>query len=117
MVLPKTVRTFIFSLSLLIFCMSNFVMATEYWIDVRTQEEFDAGHIDGAAHIPYEEVLLRIHEVTDNKDAVIHLYCRSGRRSGFAQEALSAHGFSNAINEGGYEDLLRARQDLLRAHQ
>lgn len=86
------------------------LMANEYWIDVRTAEEFNAGHIEGAAHIPYEDILTRIHEVTQDQDAVIYLYCRSGRRSGFAQEALQAHGYTNAINKGGYEDLLRAQQ-------
>lgn len=77
------------------------------WIDVRTSDEFNAGHIEGAAHIPYEEIALRISEVTTDKSAALHLYCRSGNRSGIAQQMLQAIGFSNAINEGGYEDLLR----------
>lgn len=77
------------------------------WIDVRTADEFNAGHINGAAHIPYEEIASRISEVTTDKHSVIHLYCRSGNRSGIAQQTLLTLGFSNAINEGGYEDLLR----------
>lgn len=86
-------------------------MSTNYftgiWIDVRTLDEFNAGHIAGAAHIPYEEIAQRIGEVTTDKNAVIHLYCRSGNRSGIAQQTLLAMGFGNALNEGGYEDLLK----------
>lgn len=85
-------------------------MSTNYftgiWIDVRTLDEFNAGHIEGATHIPYEEIALRIGEVTTDKNTVIHLYCRSGNRSGIAQQMLLAMGFNNAVNEGGYEGLL-----------
>lgn len=80
--------------------------AKEFWIDVRTSEEFNAGHLQAASHIPYEEIAARIGEVTNDKDAVIHLYCRSGRRSGVAMETLQAMGFKHAVNDGGYEDLL-----------
>ncbi len=86
--------------------MSSLTFANAIWIDVRTAEEFNAGHIEGAAHIPFEEIAIRISEVTTDKNATIHLYCRSGRRSGIAQETLQNLGFKNAINEGGYEDLL-----------
>lgn len=85
------------------------VMANDYWIDVRTTEEFNAGHIKGAAHIPFEEIAQRIGEVTTDKNATIHLYCRSGRRSGIAQETLQAMGFTDAVNEGGYEDLVKQK--------
>lgn len=86
--------------------MSQQVSANEYWIDVRTSDEFNAGHLQNSAHIPYEEIAARIGEVTNDKDAVIRLYCRSGRRSGVAMETLQSLGFKNAVNEGGYEDLL-----------
>ena len=77
----------------------------DFWIDVRTAEEFNAGHIQGSAHIPHEQIAQRISEVTTDKNATLHLYCRSGNRSGIAQQTLLALGFKNAINEGGYEDL------------
>ena len=77
-------------------------------IDVRTAEEFDSGHIEGAKHIPYEEIGVRIGELTDDKSRETVLYCRSGRRSGVAQKTLVDMGFENAINAGGYEEL-RAR--------
>lgn len=90
--------------------MSNLTFATDIWIDVRTTDEFNAGHIEGAAHIPYEEIAARIGEITSDKEAKIHLYCRSGNRSGIAQQTLQAMGFTNTVNEGGYEAILQ-RQD------
>ncbi len=85
-------------------------MANPIWIDVRTPDEYHAGHLQGAILIPYEEIAARIGEVTEDKQARIHLYCRTGRRSGIAQETLQALGFSDTHNEGGYDDLLQAGQ-------
>ncbi|MBK8188634.1 MAG: rhodanese-like domain-containing protein [Cellvibrio sp.] len=87
--------------------MSTQAFAKEFWIDVRTTDEFNAGHLQAASHIPYEEIAARISEVTQDKNDVIRLYCRSGRRSGVAMETLQSMGFKNAVNEGGYEDLLK----------
>jgi phage shock protein E len=91
----------------LLLIMSSLTLANDIWIDVRTTDEFNSGHIEGAAHIPYEEIAARISEVTTDKNARIHLYCRSGNRSGIAQQTLQAMGFNNAVNEGGYESLLQ----------
>ncbi len=108
--MPNTFyRLFITGLLLI---MSNLTLATDIWIDVRTTDEFNSGHIDGAVHIPYEEIAARITEVTTDKDATIHLYCRSGNRSGIAQQTLQTMGFTNTLNEGGYEQILiRQAQD------
>lgn len=95
----------------LLLMTSHSLMADEIWIDVRTTEEFNAGHLEGALHIPYEEIATRISEVTEDKQAVIHLYCRSGNRSGIAQQTLQTLGYTQAINEGGYEDLRRQRAE------
>lgn len=96
-----------FFLTGLLLIMSTLAYANEIWIDVRTADEFNSGHIQGAAHIPYEEIAARISEITTDKDATIHLYCRSGNRSGIAQQTLQGMGFKNAVNEGGYEMLLQ----------
>lgn len=79
--------------------------APEVWIDVRTQEEWDSGHLEYAYHIPHEEIAARIVEVTSDKNAAIHLYCRSGGRAGRAKTALEELGFTQVFNDGGYEDL------------
>lgn len=78
-----------------------------YWIDVRTAEEYAAGHVGQAVNIPYEEIAQRISEVTTEKDAEIYVYCRSGRRSGIAKAALDEAGFSRVVNAGGLEDALK----------
>ena len=86
--------------------MSTINLQEGIWIDVRTLEEFAAGTLQGSIHIPYEELPARIGEVTTDKDAYLRLYCRSGRRSGVAADALTQMGFTHVVNEGGYEDLL-----------
>ena len=77
-----------------------------HWIDVRSASEYEAGHVDGAVNIPHTEITGRIVEVTENRDATLYLYCRSGRRSGIAQAALEQAGFTGAVNVGGFEEAL-----------
>ena len=77
-------------------------------IDVRTPEEVAEGTIPGASNIGFEEIGQRIAEVAPDKDTPIVLYCRSGRRSGIAQDSLQALGYSQVINGGGYLDLKTA---------
>jgi phage shock protein E len=79
-----------------------------HWIDVRTADEFSAGHVDDAVNIPYGEITERIAEVTQNKDELIYVYCRSGRRSGIAKDMLDEAGFTNVVNLGGLEDARKA---------
>jgi len=79
-----------------------------HWIDVRTAGEYADGHVSQAVNIPYEEITERIGEVTADKDALIYVYCRSGRRSGIAKGALEQAGFSNVVNLGGLDDARRA---------
>lgn len=68
-------------------------------IDVRTKEEFDAGHIPGSINIPYDVISRNL--PTTNKDAEIILYCRSGRRSGIAQKTLQGLGYTKVTDFGG----------------
>lgn len=70
-------------------------------IDVRTQGEFNAGHIDGAKLIPFDIIENKIEEQVSDKSTPIALYCRSGRRSGIALSKLKKLGYTNAINYGG----------------
>jgi phage shock protein E len=72
-------------------------------IDVRTPQEFQAGHIKNAINIPYEVIGFKIKQVTEEKDKDILLYCRSGRRSGIALTTLHKMGYTHARNMGGYE--------------
>ena len=69
-------------------------------IDVRTPQEYQSGHIEGALNIPVSEVSTRIAEF-GAKDEPIVVYCRSGARSGRAQSTLKASGFTQVYNLGG----------------
>jgi phage shock protein E len=77
-------------------------------IDVRTQPEFAAGSIAGATRIGHEQIAQQIGQLSPDKDTPIVLYCRSGARSGIAQNTLQAMGYRNVINAGGYEALAKA---------
>lgn len=74
-------------------------------IDVRTAAEFEAGHIEGAINIPYDEIGARIAEVTEDRERKIVLYCRSGARAGVAKRTLEDLGYTNVENAGRYGDL------------
>ena len=73
-------------------------------LDVRTQEEYDKGHIPGAIVISHEEIAEKAEEVLTDKDQLILVYCRSGRRSKIAAEALVELGYTNIKEFGGIID-------------
>lgn len=73
-------------------------------LDVRTQEEYDEGHIPGAIVISHEEIAEKAEEVLTDKDQLILVYCRSGRRSKIAAEALAELGYTNIKEFGGILD-------------
>ena len=73
-------------------------------LDVRTQEEYDQGHIPGAIVISREEIVEKAEEVLTDKDQLILVYCRSGRRSKIAAEALVELGYTNIKEFGGIID-------------
>ena len=73
-------------------------------LDVRTQEEYDQGHIPGATQISHEEIADKAEEVLTDKEQLILVYCRSGRRSKLAAEALVDLGYTNIKEFGGIID-------------
>ena len=73
-------------------------------LDVREQDEYDAGHIPGSILIPYTEIAEKAEEVLTDKDQLILVYCRSGRRSKIAAEALVELGYTNIKEFGGIID-------------
>jgi phage shock protein E len=76
------------------------------WIDVRTPAEYEQAHFGAATNINFDAIDKHIGEVTEDRNADIRLYCRSGRRSGFAKETLEKMGYRNVSNEGGLLDVL-----------
>ena len=73
-------------------------------LDVREQDEYDAGHIPGAILIPYTKIEERAEDVLTDKEQLILIYCRSGRRSKIAAEALVELGYTNIKEFGGIID-------------
>ena len=73
-------------------------------VDARTQEEFDEGHIEGAIMIPEYEIEAKAESLLPDKDQLILVYCRSGRRSKIASEALVGLGYTNVKEFGGIID-------------
>ena len=70
-------------------------------IDARTEEEFAEGHIENAILIPEYEITERAEKELPDKDALILVYCRSGRRSKIASEELVKLGYTNVKEFGG----------------
>ena len=73
-------------------------------IDVRTIEEFEAGHFENAINLPVEEIQ-EGKMPSAEKDTTIYVYCRSGNRSAQAKTALNASGYTNVVDLGGLTDV------------
>ena len=71
-------------------------------IDVRTAEEFDAGHVKGAINIPYDQLEKDSRELDQYKDQHIVVYCRSGRRASVVYQALLPRGFNKLVDLKGH---------------
>ena len=72
-------------------------------IDVRSEEEFSAGHFSSAINIPHDEIASRIEELRQHAHKGIILYCHSGARAAEAEKVLKSNGFTKVINAGGYD--------------
>ncbi len=80
-------------------------------VDVRTQGEYQAGHLDGAVNIPVDEVRQRMDEIPADRPVVVH--CAAGYRSYVAQRILMNAGRSNVRNiTGGYKTITQTRKAL-----
>ena len=69
-------------------------------IDVRTPQEFAAGHIEGAVNIPVSAID-QVARVVEDKATPLFVYCASGARSGSACQALARMEYTSAQNIGG----------------
>ncbi len=74
-------------------------------VDVRSQEEFDSGHLKEALHLPFEQILELPQKAKVTQDSVIVVYCQSGGRASKAKKTLDEAGYKNVHNAGGYEGL------------
>jgi phage shock protein E len=70
-------------------------------LDVRSQKEFEAGHIPDAVNVPHDHVVSGAEEVSGDKAERIVVYCERGPRAIMAQQALIRAGFSNVVHLAG----------------
>lgn len=78
-------------------------------VDVRTPQEYAAGHVDGAINIDVEGGSFDTEIAKLDKNATYAVYCHSGRRSGLATDAMGKAGFTHVYNlSGGIGDLQAA---------
>ena len=73
-------------------------------VDAREQSEYYEGHIKGAIVIPYTEIEQKAEEMLPDKEQLILVYCRSGRRSKIAAQSLANMGYTNVKEFGGIID-------------
>ncbi len=73
-------------------------------LDVRTEEEFAAKHLDGAINIPVDDLEKRLGELKDKKASDIVVYCQSGGRSAKATALLRGAGFTKVNDLGGMKN-------------
>jgi len=74
-------------------------------IDVRTDQEYLAGHLEDAILIPHTRIVDQFNRLEIRKDRQVLLYCRSGHRAGLAEQALRKAGYTALFNGGGHEML------------
>lgn len=67
-------------------------------LDVRTEAEWNNGHVEGAVLIPHDQVGEKIGAVAKDKSKRIYLYCRTGRRTKIAEETLKKLGYRDVVN-------------------
>jgi len=73
-------------------------------LDVRTQAEFNEGHIPNAILLPYNDIIDKAKTILPDMDQIILVYCRSGRRSELAAKDLIDMGFTSVYDFGGIID-------------
>lgn len=88
--------------------LSLAAQAKDVIVDVRTPQEYAAGHIDGAINIELGSIAQGVAKAGIGKDDTIKLYCQSGVLSGRALTTLKDLGYSKAENAGGIEQARKA---------
>ena len=85
--------------------MNDLIQAGAFLVYVRTEEEFQSGHVEASVNIPLDQVADRLEEF-EGKTAIV-VFCRSGSRSGMAKAILTQAGISNVTNGGTWQDVKR----------
>lgn len=83
--------------------LEKIVKSGAYLVDVRTPEEFSAGHVKGSVNIPLDKIPQSLEKFKGKSHIVV--FCRSGNRSGQAKAFLNQNGFGNVTNGGTWQDI------------
>lgn len=86
-------------------------------LDVRTESEFEAGHIQGAQWFPRGKLEYYIQDLVKDPDARIILYCRTGGRSALATLTLKDMGYTNVVDlDGGFKEWVSEGKTFYNLH-
>lgn len=96
-------KNFLLTIACLFFPAAGTCLAGEFIIDVRTPEEYAAGHVENSLNIPYNEIVEGVTANDIKREDTIYLYCLSGKRAERARSALTDSGYAKVINLGGYD--------------
>ena len=80
-------------------------------LDVRSIEEYEGGHLDGAINIAHTDTQALASTIGEDKDRPVVLYCGSGRRAEAARDALAEQGYTNVFNASGLDALEATRPE------
>ena len=80
-------------------------------IDVRSESEWNEGHLSKAYRVDWDEIAGSIEEIVPDKNVQIILYCRSGNRAGKSMKILTNLGYTNLINAGGLQSAKELSND------
>jgi len=86
--------------------MDNLIKEDAFLVDVRTEDEFAEGHVNGSTNIPLDQVASQMEQFKGKEQIIV--FCRSGNRSGQAKMILEQNGFKNVINGGTWQDVKAA---------
>jgi phage shock protein E len=83
-------------------------------LDVRSGDEFNAGHLPYATNIPHTDIAARLNELPADRSTEIVVHCHSGKRAAVAQATLSEAGFTNIRHlEGDFVGWQSAKLPLI----
>ncbi len=86
-------------------------------LDIRTEKEYLAGHIENAFWLPRGFVEFKIQKLTSDPEAEIILYCKRGSRSALTTNTLIEMGYNNVLNlEGGFEEWVNSGNSIYNYH-
>ena len=78
-------------------------------VDVRSAEEFEEGHLEGAVNIDWDNYDALIKAIGEDKQRPVVFYCRSGNRAGKSIVELSTRGYTNIFNATGLKELIATK--------